>query len=232
MKDVIVAVLAHPDDESFGMGGTLARYASQGAAVYLILATRGEAGIPGTDPRCAGEIREAEARAACQVLGVQGPTFLGFMDGGLTAVPDEVAVARLVQELRQQRPDIVLTFGPAGVSGHPDHVAVSRWTTIAFDRLSASPGGPRKLYYLAPSEATEQVCGGSLSSETDGARMASIDISAFKTHKVRAMQQHRSQHPPFPGVPEVEASKLACHEVFHRARPRHEGIEGHEEDLF
>ena len=228
----ISVVLAHPDDETFGMGGTLAKYADQKVAVNVILATRGEAGIPGLDPDTTGMRREAEARAACAVLGVDNLTFLGFMDGTLSAVPDEVAVPRLVQELQQQRPDIVLTFGPDGVSGHPDHVTVSRWTTRAFHRLSSPPGGPRKLYYLAPSEATEQACGGPPSAATDAVPTAAVDISEFKIRKVRAMQQHSSQHPPFPGSPEVEASKLACHEVFHLARPRQDNIARHEDDLF
>lgn len=228
----ISVVLAHPDDESFGMGGTLAKYAAQNVAIHVILATRGEAGIPGLDPDATGMRREAEARAACEVLGVDKLTFLGFLDGSLSAVPDEVAVPRLVRELQGQRPDVVLTFGPDGVTGHPDHVTVSRWTTSAFDRLSPLPGGPRRLYYLAPSAATEQACGGSPSSATDAVSTVAIDISTYKIHKVRAMQQHSSQHPPFSGSPEVEASKLACHEVFYLARPRREGTARHEEDLF
>ena len=228
----ISVVLAHPDDESFGMGGTLAKYAAQNISIHVILATRGEAGIPGLDPDATGMRREAEAGAACAVLGVDELTFLGFLDGELTTVPDDEAILLLVQKLQEQRPDVVLTFGPDGVSGHPDHITVSRWATSAFDRLRPSPGGPRKLYYLAPSAATEQACGGSPSSATDAVSTAAIDISAFKIRKVRAMQQHSSQHPPFSGPPEVEASKLACHEVFHLARPRRKGAVRHEEDLF
>lgn len=145
----ISVVLAHPDDESFGMGGTLAKYAAQNISIHVILATRGEAGIPGLDPDATGMRREAEAGAACAVLGVDELTFLGFLDGELTTVPDDEAILLLVQKLQEQRPDVVLTFGPDGVSGHPDHITVSRWATSAFDRLRPSPGGPRKLYYLA-----------------------------------------------------------------------------------
>lgn len=228
----ISVVLAHPDDESFGIGGTLAKYAAQNVSIHVILATRGEAGIPSLDPDATGMRREAEAVAACAVLGVDELTFLGFLDGELTTVPDDEAIPLLVQKLQKQRPDVVLTFGPDGVSGHPDHIAVSRWTTSAFDRLRPSPGRPRKLYYLAPSAATEQACGGSPSLAMDAVPTAVIDISAFKIRKVRAMQQHCSQHPPFSGSPEVEASKLACHEVFHLARPRRKGAVRHEEDLF
>ena len=92
------------------------------------------------------------------------------MDGQLTAIPDELAVDRIVEKLQEHRPDIIITFGPDGISGHPDHVAVSRWTTTAFDRLSGLPDGPRKLYYLAPSKATQQACGGPPEPETVGGR--------------------------------------------------------------
>jgi LmbE family N-acetylglucosaminyl deacetylase len=219
MNDVLVAVLAHPDDESFGMGGTLAKYAAQGAAVHLVLATRGEAGIPGTDPSRAGAIREAEARAACAVLGVCSLDFLDYLDGRLAQTDVESAVDRLTDKLRVLQPKVVITFGPDGVSGHSDHIAVSCWTTTAYDRLSTEPSGPRVLYYLAPSAATQQVCGNSPSTETVGGPVAFIDVGAYLATKVLAMQQHRSQNPPYSGAPEVEAARLACHEVFRLARP-------------
>lgn len=218
MKDVIVAVLAHPDDESFGMGGTLARYAAQGAAVHVVLATRGEAGIPGVVPSRAGAIREAEARAACTILGVRSLRFLDYLDGQLAQVDDNTAVERLIGQLRLLRPDVVVTFGPDGISGHPDHIAVGRWTDLAFDRLCAEPGGPRLLYYLAPSEATQQACGGPPTAEVIGGPVAFIDVGPYLAVKLRAMQQHKSQQPPYTGAPEVEAAQLACHEVFRLAR--------------
>jgi len=218
VKDVIVAVLAHPDDESFGVGGTLAKYAAQGAAVHVILATRGEAGIPGTELGRAGAIREAEARASCAVLGVRGIGFLDYLDGRLAQVDVESAVDRLTGRLRHLRPEVVITFGPDGVSGHPDHIAVGRWTTMAYDRLCSEPGGPRMLYYLAPSAATQQVCGSPPAIETVGGPMAFIDVGAYLSRKILAMQEHSSQNPPYLGAPEVEAARLACHEVFRLAR--------------
>ena len=218
MKDVIVVVLAHPDDESFGMGGTLARYAAQGAAVHLVLATRGEAGIPGTDSSRAGALREAEARAACAILGVRSLDFLGYLDGQLSQVDVESAVDRLTARLRLLRPEVVITYGLDGVSGHPDHIAVGLWTTMAYDRLCTEPGGPRMLYYLAPSAATQQVCGSPPTAETVGGPVAFIDVSPYLSRKILAMQQHRSQNPPYSGAPESEAARLACHEVFRLAR--------------
>lgn len=228
----LAVILAHPDDESFGMGGTLAKYASQGVAIHVILATRGEAGIPGVDPRTAGDIRESEARSACQALGAQGLDFVGFMDRQLTAIPDELAVDRIVEKLQEHRPDIIITFGPDGISGHPDHVAVSRWTTTAFDRLSGLPNGPRKLYYLAPSKATQQACGGPPEPETVGGAVAYIVIDEFRAAKASAMRQHRSQQISSAGAFDLAMHDLACHEVFRLAQTAKPAATALEDDLF
>ena len=215
----LVAVLAHPDDESFAIGGTLAKYAAEGVAVHLIVATLGEAGIPGTEARQAAEVRQSELLMACGALGIRTLEFLGFVDGRLSEIDEESAVARLFDTLRRARPDVVITFGPEGITGHPDHLAVHRWTTAAFDRLSQLPGGPHRLYYIAPSPATEQGCGVPPAAESVGGPVAFVDVGRFLVAKVRAAQQHRSQHPPFSGKPEIEAQRLACHEVFRLARP-------------
>jgi N-acetylglucosamine malate deacetylase 2 len=214
----LTVVLAHPDDESFPMGGTIARYAANGADVELILATYGEAGIEGMDLTEAAQFREREARAACAILGVRRVRFLGFADGHLTEADESAAIDRLANMLTDFPPDIVITFGPDGISGHPDHVAISRWTTAAFDRTTHQPGDPRKLYYIAPSEATRQGCGVPPRPDLVGGPMAYIDIEAYRVIKVRAAQQHCSQNPPFSGSPESEASSLVCHEVFRLAR--------------
>ena len=125
----------------------------------------------------------------------------------------------LLEALRRSSPEVIITFGPDGISGHPDHVAVSRWATLAFDRLRRATQVPRRLYYIAPSEATQQGCGVPPPAETVGGPVAYIDIDHFRVQKVRAAQQHQSQNPPFAGEPEREAHKLACHEVFRLVRP-------------
>jgi N-acetylglucosamine malate deacetylase 2 len=229
----LAVVLAHPDDESFTMGGTIAKCSDEGIEVELILATHGEAGIEGLDPREAAQLREQEVNAACVVLGVRLVRFLGFADGHLADADEPAAVEHLAHKLGEFQPDIVITFGPDGISGHPDHVAISRWTTAAFDRLSQAPGGPRKLYYIVPSEATRQGCGVAPQPAVVGGPVAYIDIDAYRVTKVRAAQQHRSQDPPFSGSPESEAAALACHEVFRLVRwPGGEAPEEPETDLF
>lgn len=226
----LAVVLAHPDDESFPIGGTLARYAAEGVKVDLIVATRGQAGIPGQTPQKTAQLREAELHRACAELGIHRLVFLDFNDGHLAEVDDEIAVARLLKELRRSSPVLIITFGPDGISGHPDHVAVSRWTTLAFDRLRGEGQGLRRLYYIAPSKATQQACGVPPPQTAAGGPVTGIDVGDYLVTKVRAAQCHASQNPPFPGPPEEEAKKLACHEYFTLARPT--ARQNDVEDLF
>jgi LmbE family N-acetylglucosaminyl deacetylase len=157
----LLAVFAHPDDESFGCGGTLARYAAEGCRVHLITATRGEAGeiaegVQATKANLA-EVRERELECACAALGIEKPHLLGYIDGQLTIVHQGQAVAKLVRLIRTLRPQVVLTFGPDGIYGHYDHIAVHRWVTIAIklaadascfpDGNSCEPHQVNKLYY-------------------------------------------------------------------------------------
>jgi LmbE family N-acetylglucosaminyl deacetylase len=216
MNHTLLVILPHPDDESFPMGGTLAKYAANQTRVTLICATRGEAGIEGVSPEEAGKIREQELRRAAAELGLNEVRFLDYRDGTLAQVNAEEFIERLAGILRDLKPDVVLTFGPDGISGHPDHVTLSARVTQAFER-AALPNS--RLYYLAPSEATLQGCGVVPSQEAAGGPVASIDISDYRLPKLRAMQAHASQHPPFTGNPEKEIEKLACHEYFVLARP-------------
>jgi LmbE family N-acetylglucosaminyl deacetylase len=211
----VLVVLAHPDDESFPMGGTLAKYAAQGARVTLVCATRGEAGIPELTAEETAQVRSQELQAAAAALGLAGVRFLGYQDGQLAEADPQATVEQLVDILHAERPQAVITFGPDGISGHPDHLAIHRFTTAAFDRA----GLQALLYYLAPSEATLQGCGVVPNRELAGGPAAAIDIADYLVTKVRAMQCHASQKPPFTGTPEVEAERLACHEYFTLARP-------------
>ena len=132
----LMSVLAHPDDESLGIGGALAKYADEGIETYLVVATRGERGrfgdskeSPGLD--VVGKTREAELLAAAKELGIREVSFLDFIDKDLDkADPDEV-VEKIVFHLRRIKPQVVLSFDPAGGYGHPDHIAISQFTTAA-----------------------------------------------------------------------------------------------------
>lgn len=211
---LLMTILPHPDDESFPVGGTLARYAAAGMRVILVSATRGEAGIPGLAPATAARLRSAELQAAARALGAEQVIFLDFVDGTLAKFKSDIT-ARLVLLLQQYRPEAVITFGPDGISGHPDHVALSECVTRSF-RQSSLPG---RLFYIAPSEATRQGCSIPPSPRQITSAVASIDITDFRIPKLRAMQAHASQKPPYTGAPEDDAGKLACHEYFALAHP-------------
>lgn len=209
------------------MGGTLAKYAANHTRVTLVCATRGEAGVEGLSAEEAGKLREAELRRAAAELGLSAVRFLGYRDGTLAQVDAEEFIARLSDVMRELNPDIVLTFGPDGISGHPDHVTLSARVTQAFDRAALPES---RLYYLAPSEATLQGCGVVPSQKIAGGPVASIDISDSRLPKWRAMQAHASQNPPYQGKPAEQIENLACHEYFTLARPS--GKFADTEDLF
>jgi LmbE family N-acetylglucosaminyl deacetylase len=149
MAGTLLAVYAHPDDEVFGVGGTLAHYSALGMKTILVCATRGEVGEI-SDPTLAtaetlAEVREQELRCACERLGVNELIFLDYRDSGMDGTPEnedprcfvkadpQEAIGKLVAIIRREKPQVVLTFEPFGGYGHPDHKAASRWTTAAFD---------------------------------------------------------------------------------------------------
>jgi LmbE family N-acetylglucosaminyl deacetylase len=141
-KLTLMAVFAHPDDEAFGTGGTLAKYAAKGCDVYLVTATRGEAGrIVEPDlatPASLPYVREQELRCACEIYGAHPPRFLDYQDGQLPIVHQGQAVGKVTRLLRELRPHVLITFGPDGIYGHYDHIAAHRWATIAA-KLAAEP---------------------------------------------------------------------------------------------
>jgi len=169
-KKVLLSVLAHPDDESFGMGGTLAYYADQGVDVYLICATRGEVGEVAPEylqnyPSI-GELREAELRCASAHLGLAGIHFMDYRDSGmigspenehpdaLIAAPLEKVAKEVASLMREVKPDVVLTFDPIGGYRHPDHIHIQKATVRAFELVSDEnyedglpPHQPAKLYF-------------------------------------------------------------------------------------
>jgi LmbE family N-acetylglucosaminyl deacetylase len=167
----LLAVLAHPDDESFGMGGTLALYAARGADVYLVCATRGEVGEADEEHlkgfASVAEMREAELRCAAGILGLKGVFFLDYRDSGMPGSaenqhpeaqirhPVEEVAGRVVKYIRELKPDVVLTFDPIGGYHHPDHIHIQQATTLAFEKANqasfhpetGAPFEPRALYY-------------------------------------------------------------------------------------
>jgi LmbE family N-acetylglucosaminyl deacetylase len=126
----VLMVWAHPDDETYLAGGLSAALTDAGRRVVCVTATRGEAG--GTVPGLA-EIRTAELEAALKLLGVEEHHWLDYPDGGCASVDDAEAAARIRAVVDEVRPDTVVTFGPDGFTGHPDHQAVSRWVGLVLN---------------------------------------------------------------------------------------------------
>lgn len=159
----LMCVLAHPDDESLGLGGILARYAGEGIQTFLVTATRGERGRfhdgtqnPGLG--IVGKTREGELMNAARELGIHEVSFLDYVDGDLDRADPLEVQTRIAGHLRRIRPHVVATFGPDGAYGHPDHIAISQFTTAAVFRAASErfsvpsrhpPHQVSKLYYMA-----------------------------------------------------------------------------------
>ena len=173
----ILAVLAHPDDESFGIGGTLALYAQKGYNVYYLCATRGEAGTVDEEHlrgfSSTAEMRTDELMRAAKHLGLKDVFFLGYRDSGMPGTEenkhpdaqinhsiDEVA-GRVVKYMRELKPDLVITHDPIGGYKHPDHIHIHNATKLAFEKAddasfhpeAGPPFKPYALYYPVFSRA-------------------------------------------------------------------------------
>lgn len=238
----LMVITAHPDDESFGPGGTIARCAAAGVRVVLVCATRGEAGKAGDPPLCSRAelpfVRERELRCAAAVLGIAEVHLLGYIDGAVDRVPAEAAVAAIAAHMRAAVPQVVVTFPPGGISGHRDHRAISRHARAAFDRVRAESGGgwPAKLYYWTlPAGRIRSITGTGPVDPLDAACTARIDVSGHLDTKIRAIGCHRTQHLSMDRIfrgfpPEVRAALR--HEHFFRAYPPVAPGEREESDLW
>jgi len=223
-----LAIFAHPDDESLVAGGALARYAAEGWRTALICATRGEWG-PISDESLAdyenlGETRERELREACAVLGVSWLRFLDLEDGGVAALDADEADAvleKLARLIRELRPQIIITFGPDGLYGHTDHIAIGQLATRAREMAgdpNAFPGhpadnpapyhAPELLYATVPrdfypnliarmAEAGLETHLWGIPPEQFGVPFEEItityDVTPFLDRKLAALRRHRTQ---------------------------------------
>ena len=208
----LLCVLAHPDDESLGTGGTLAKYSAEGIETFVVTATRGERGrfgngIESPGPEVVGRIREAELRAAARELGVREVTVLGHPDGALERVNRGEVVQEVARHIARIRPQVVITFGPDGAYGHPDHIAISQITCAAVTAAGAAGHVVAKLYCIAWSEAAWRAYEAALRRlvfRVDGEERQAVpwrewaittrlDTSAVWEKVWRAVSEHRTQ---------------------------------------
>lgn len=160
----LMAIFAHPDDESMGTGSTLAKYAAEGVELSLVMATRGERGWQlGDVPEMAvvAATRTQELLAATAILGVQTVEFLNYLDGDLDQAMVGEVTGRIVSAIRRHRPQVIITFDPDGAYGHPDHIAISQFSgaaiVLAADSSYDDPAGlpphrVSKFYYMVETE--------------------------------------------------------------------------------
>jgi LmbE family N-acetylglucosaminyl deacetylase len=210
-------VVAHPDDDAYGMAGTVAMHAADpGFRFVLVHATDGAAGeIPPGFPatrETLGAVRRAEDEAAWESLGrpPDRHEWLDYDDGAVSDVPFEELVGRIAGIVAEERPDVVGTFGPDGITGHPDHVRVGAATDTAFDRVASTPGpGLHRLVHgalpqsvferwnatllrkaLAPWDPTAVYHLRGVPDEEIG---ITVDVAPVALRVVRGLRQHRSQ---------------------------------------
>lgn len=249
MKKRMLLLLAHPDDETFGPGGTIAKYAHEGADVYLATATKGEVGMTGdppvTDRDHLGEVRAAELLCAAGILGIRKVAFLGFTDGRLAATPRDRIVEKAVEQIRWTRPHVVIGFGPGGVSGHPDHVVMSGVALEAFDAAADPAAFPDQLgggvlpwaaYKLYQFEIAQEILDGwgkTLTGVPAAALTTRVDTSAYVDRKVEAFYSHRTQARDYMRILSREGYREFCRqETYVLAKSRLPRIARPESDLF
>ncbi len=191
---IILALFAHPDDETFGPGGSLARYAHEGHQVHLRTFTRGEAGTLGPARSLSreqlGELRTRELNCASRALHVSSLEIYGLPDGKLADIEEEEGQRRVRRELDLLSPDVLITFHEGGISGHPDHRTVAHWCLKVVMGM-ANP--PRLLGYGITEEHARHITFRRLFPIPDRDVTHVIDVSPFLDDKLAAIQCHKSQ---------------------------------------
>lgn len=230
-REHVLFIFAHPDDETFGCGGLLALLHDQGAITSYVVATRGEVGeiqVEGlATPETLGPVREVELRSAMEILGLTELRLLGYRDSGMAGTSPnddprafvraarEEVVAHLVGQIRALRPSTVITFGPDGIYGHPDHVRISELTVAAIEEAAdqgrhpglGAPWSVPALFFTAlprerviahaqrPSspfhDMTDEELAGFGTPEREITHR--YDVSRYMETKKRAIQCHRTQ---------------------------------------
>ena len=226
MNRSILLVFAHPDDESSGVSGTVKKYTQRGVPVDLITATSGQKGsrldVPeGVDT---GTAREAELRAAAAVMGIRNIYLLGYMDSELHRTKRDEVVKKIKDIMQRVEPEIVITFGPDGISGHSDHIAAGRAAAEAFKQLVAEGKGPRKLYYVTiAASALPDADEYGIATRPDDEITIATDISEYFDTKIQALSAHRSQQDARDLIAmfkELRESGVARKEYLYLAIPR------------
>lgn len=265
----LLAVHAHPDDECVSTGGILARYGAEGVRTVVVTCTRGEIGEI-SDPALAtpenlAEVREREMREAVRILKISRAVQLGYRDSGMAGTPDndhpdafqrvdmEQALRRLVQVIREERPQVIVTYNENGGYGHPDHIQAHRLAVAGFHAAgdahrfpeAGPPWATSKLYYTvfprgrlaqALQEAGLELPFEPPDEPPEDQATTAVDVSAYLDVKRAALLAHRTQVGPehfFARLPLPLLHRAWSHEYFNRVMGPATEPEGEQEgDLF
>lgn len=228
MTNRILLVFAHPDDETFTCGGTVAHYArNHDCTIHLLCATRGEAGKTGNPPQCRPEeladVREKELKEAASVLGIDHVELLGYHDGHLSEVPLQQLSAYIIQYLYRFQPDVVITFPPHGISRHRDHQAIQKATYEAVKQVETERF--MKLYYTILPDSMKHELHRSVQTDPDDLIDVRINVEKYHDIVASALEKHRTQNMSvnavFPGVLEGDHRALRKNNYFHLAWSNH-----------
>ena len=200
-------IFAHPDDETFGLGGTTIKLTKIGHTVNLITATKGEAGLPGTPPITTMDklpiVREQELKNSAKITGIKKIYFLGEIDGTLHKIKTENLVKKILPILKKENPDIIITFDSTGGSNHPDHKAIGKAATAAYLKYCTKSKKHIKLYHTAiPQSNLEKLAKlgleykefGKMEGTPDDLITTKTDIRDVFKQKTRAMKMHKTQN--------------------------------------
>lgn len=198
-------IFAHPDDETFASGGTIAKLSQAGHTVKVICATKGEAGEVGDPPITTkenlGKVREKELLAAAKVLGISKVIFLNFIDGTLNKVNPKELEADLLIIAEKESPDVIITFDKYGASNHPDHISISKAATSTYYKYSSKQNKNTKLYHTAnPKSYLEIYEQKNLTYSAFGKQKGIADHKITTKVKIdfeikdKASRKHKSQH--------------------------------------
>jgi LmbE family N-acetylglucosaminyl deacetylase len=200
----LAVVIAHPDDEAFGPGGTIAHYAREGVKVHLICVTNGDASAD----KSLGATRREELTESSDILGVSSLRFLDFVDGSLNNNLYHAVRTRLKMELDTIKPDTLMTFDLSGVSGHLDHIAVASVTSQLYESLSYV----LTIMYFCETEGFKKMLGDYFVYVPEGYPPEQIDltldISSVYPTKLQAMKAHHSQAHDLKWILEKEKNRL------------------------
>lgn len=196
---VLLAIFAHPDDETFRCGGTLSLLAQSGVHIHVLTFTRGQAGSRGQPPICTPEelglVRTAELHCSCRALGLEVPMVLDYEDGRLAEILPQEGAAWITTYIQTIHPQVLLTWPLHGLSGHPDHVAVSQWTLAAYQQAkSAGVTELAALYHLAMPESLAKGLGlDQLHTLPDNEVTVTVDVQSVWEQKIAAIACHHTQ---------------------------------------